>query len=288
MRVMEFFANLFDKVQHTVEHPVMQCRTSAWIFWIFIAALAGAEAKRLGILPPDLAAHMPGRHLDAIHLAFTLILILELLGLVFAIPNSLSKALATQFQILGLILLRNAFKELANLHEPIEMMLDLQAVFHIGILGLAALVIFACLGLYHRLPQPTSPLDCGMRMRYVMSKKILGLALLVIFICAGFCDLWRFWSAGQSSTFFETIYSVLIFADVALALNAQRYLHNFHATFRNTGYVLATLLIRIALGTTPPWDAVIGVCAILYALALTFVITRFDPRTVPPRPQKPS
>jgi hypothetical protein len=64
-------------------------------------------------------------------------------------------------------------------------------------------------------------------------------------------------------------------------------MQSFHATFRNSGFVLATLLIRIALGAPPPWDALIGVCAALYALALTWAITRFDPRTVPPRPQKP-
>jgi hypothetical protein len=64
-------------------------------------------------------------------------------------------------------------------------------------------------------------------------------------------------------------------------------MQSFHATFRNSGFVLATLLLRIALGTPPPWDALIGLCAMLYALALTWAITRFDPRTVPPRPKKP-
>jgi hypothetical protein len=287
LRILEFFGNVFDSVHHTVEHPAMQRRLSACIFWIFIVALAGVEAKRLGILPPGLAAFTPDSRLEVINLAFTLILVLELLSLVFAISCSLSRALAKQFQILGLILLRNAFKELAHLHEPINIALDWQPVLHIGILGAAALGIFICLGLYHRLPQPTSYLAGNIRMRYVLAKKMLGLVLLIIFMNTGLGDLRLFLTTGGSTNFFETIYTVLIFADVALVLIAQRYMQSFHATFRNAGFVLATLLIRIALGTPPPWDALIGVCAVSYALALTWAITRFDPRTVPLRPQKP-
>ena len=287
MRVQEIFGYIFDSVHHTLEHPVVQRRLSTGIFWIFIGVLAGVEAKRLGILPSELAVHMPDSHWDAINLAFTLILVLELLSLVFVISCSLSRALAKQFQILGLILLRNAFKELTHLHEPVNIALDWHAVLYIGILGAAALVIFICLGLYHRLPQPTRHMDSDLRMRYVLAKKLLGLALLIIFIYTGLDALWHLRSTGNSTNFFEHIYTVLIFADVALVLIAQRYVQSFHATFRNAGFVLATLLIRIALGTQPPWDALIGVCAALYALALTWAITSFDPRTVPPRPQKP-
>ena len=287
LRALEFFGDIFDNVHHTLEHPVTQRRISACILWIFIAALAGIGAKHLGMLPPILAAHTPTSPLEAINLAFTLILVFELLSLVFVISCSLSRALAKQFQILGLILLRNAFKELTHLHEPVNMALDWEPVLHIGILGVSALGIFVCLGLYHRLPQPTGYLRSDMRMRYVLSKKMLGIALLVIFACTGMSDLWIFLSTDSSTRFFENIYTVLIFADVALVLIAQRYMQSFHAMFRNTGFVLATLLIRIALGTPPPWDALIGVCAVLYALALTWAITRFDPRTIPLRPKKP-
>jgi len=287
LRIMEFFGNIFDSVHHAVEHPATQRRLSIGIFWVFLAALAGVEAKRLGLLPPGLAAHTPDSPWEAINLAFTLVLTLELLSLVFAISCSLSRALAKQFQILGLILLRNAFKELTHLHEPINMILDWEPVLNIGILGAAAVAIFICLGLYHRLPQPTSHLESDMRMRYVLAKKMLGLALLVVFACAGIEALRLFFSTGRDTRFFESIYTVLIFADVALVLIAQRYMQSFHATFRNAGFVLATLLIRIAIGTPPPWDALIGVCAAIYALGLTWAITRFDPRTVPPRPKKP-
>ena len=39
----------------------------------------------------------------------------------------------------------------------------------------------------------------------------------------------------QDMRFFETIYTVLIFADIALVLISQRYMPSFHAVFRNSG-----------------------------------------------------
>jgi hypothetical protein len=284
LRILEYGGDIFDKAHHALEHPATQRCMSACVFWIFIAALAGVGAKRLGMLPAGFVLYVPHSFLEAINLALTLILVLELLSLVFAISCSLSRALAKQFQILGLILLRNAFKELTHLHDPINLALDWESVLHIGILGAAALVIFICLGLYHYLPQATVQLESEMRMRYVLSKKMLGLVLLAIFVYTGLNDLWIFLGTGNSTRFFETIYTVLIFADVALVLIAQRYMQSFHALFRNAGFVLATLLIRIALGTAPPWDALIGICAMLYTLALTWAIARFDPRTMPPQP----
>jgi len=281
LRTLGFLGDFFDRIHHAVERPKTYRRISSSIFWIFIVVLAGVEAKRLGIISPGFAAHMPDSRWEAINLAFTLILILELLSLVFTIASSLSRALATQFQILGLILLRNAIKELTHLHEPINMVLDWRPVLNIGILGAAAVAVFICLGLYHRLPQPSVRLESDIRMRYVLAKKILGLMLLIIFVCTGLDALWLFLNTGGNTHFFETIYTVLIFADVALVLIAQCYMHSFLAMFRNAGFVLATLLIRIALETPPPWDALIGVFAALYAIVLVWAIARFEPQAEP-------
>jgi len=277
LRILELCGKLFDWIHHALEHPVTQRRASACVLWIFFAALAGVGMNRLGLLPQPFGLYVPHSFLEAIHLAFTLILVLELLSLVIAVSCSLSRALTKQFQMLGLILLRNAFKELTHLHDPINIALDWESVLHIGILGASAVVIFICLGLYQNLPQATVQLESELRLRYMLSKKMLGLVLLGIFAFTGLNDLWSFLSTGAGTRFFETIYTVLIFADVALVLIAQRYMQSFHALFRNAGFVLATLLIRIALGTPPPWDAVVGICAMLYALALTWAIARFDP-----------
>ena len=63
----------------------------------------------------------PGEEmLGLAHLAFSLILVMELMSLIFVIPASLSISIGKQFEILTLILLRNAFKELTTLEEPVR------------------------------------------------------------------------------------------------------------------------------------------------------------------------
>ena len=105
----------------------------------------------MGILPPWLAAITPHSHFYAIHLAFTLILVLEVMSLILAIPSSLSQSMGKQFEILTLILLRNAFKELAHLPEPVSVVNDLLPVISIAVSGAGALCVYLCLGLYKRI-----------------------------------------------------------------------------------------------------------------------------------------
>ena len=48
------------------------------------------------------------------------------------------------------------------------------------------------------------------------------------------------------------------------------YLPAFHAMLRNSGYAVATLLLRLSLTAPPMVNAAVGVGAGLYALALTY------------------
>lgn len=52
---------------------------------------------------------------DAIEFSFNFLLFFEMIGLVFAIPQSISGSIAKQFQIMSLIFLRTSFEELSNL-----------------------------------------------------------------------------------------------------------------------------------------------------------------------------
>jgi hypothetical protein len=246
------------------------------IFWVYVCALISIELNRQNLLPPPLAVLTPLSHFAAIHLAFTLILGLEVMGLILSISSSISRSIGKQFEILTLILLRNAFKELSALPEPVSVLNNLQPVLHIGISGLGALCVFACLCVYMRLFRPQRFIHKPeMRMRYVMSKKLLSLALFVIFFGFAVWEARLFFHGRGSHSFFENIYTVLIFADIALVLIAQRYMPTFQAVFRNSGFVIGTLLMRLALSATAPWDTVISVSAALYVLGLTWVTNYF-------------
>ncbi len=221
-------------------------------------------------------------------MAFTLILAMEVISLIFVIPSSLSQSMGKQFEILTLILLRNAFKELAALQEPVHIGFDnIQSVVEIGVSAAGALCVFLCLGLYRRIARRQRFIQSpDMRMRYVMSKKLLALSLFVIFFSFGVYDLTMHLHTGKEQHFFETIYTVLIFADIAMVLIAQRYMPSYHAVFRNSGFVIGTLLMRLSLSAPPLWSPLIGLFAALFVLALTWGTNFFSPHLEPERKSK--
>ncbi|SDF44091.1 hypothetical protein [Desulfovibrio legallii] len=269
----------FDWLHVAWEHAATQRRVAFCILWVYLLALLGVELRRQGLLPPWLAAMTPASHFYAIHLAFTLILVLEVMGLILVIPSSLSQSMGKQFEILTLILLRNAFKELAHLPEPVSVVNGMQPVYNIAVSGAGALCVYLCLGLYRRMARrhPHFIQTPQLRMGYVLSKKLLALTLFCVFLVIGIRDFILFIRTGADQNFFETLYTVLIFADIALVLIAQRYMPAFHAVFRNSGFVIGTLLMRLALSASPLWSPAIGLFAALFVLALTWGTNYFTP-----------
>lgn len=281
---LEPLTDIYDYVHHVWERPRTQRFMAAVIFFVFIGALIGIECNREGLLPPGLAAVVPVNHFHAINLAFTLILGMEVVGLILSISCSLSRSLGKQFEIMALILLRNAFKELAYLPEPVNLAAGMEPVYRIAIAATTALAIFICLGYYHRLRSKQNYIKSPQeRMLYVISKKLIALVLLGLFFGIAARDALSFVTTGHEPPFFETIYTVLIFADITLVLISQRFMPSFHAVFRNSGFVIATLIMRLSLSAVSPWDAIASLFAALYVLGLTWATNRFTPESIRPK-----
>ena len=133
---LQWLTDIFDWLHHNWERAHVQRKVALVIFWVYVAALCCVELKRQGMLPPALAQLTPHSHFSAIQLAFTLILGLEVMSLIFIISTSFSRSVGKQFEILALILLRNAFKELAHLPEPVSIAGNLDPVIHIAVTAL--------------------------------------------------------------------------------------------------------------------------------------------------------
>jgi hypothetical protein len=218
-----------------------------------------------------------------------MLLVLEVMSLIFVLSSSVTRSIGKQFEILSLILLRHSFQELSHMHEPIDIIVDWVPVLHILTSSTAALLIFVFLGIYYRIRRYQGYLsDPVEKMYYIMTKKILALVLLAIFIVVGVYNTSVFLFKGIQHDFFETFYTILIFADILLVLIAQRFMPSFHAVFRNSGYVIATLFIRIALSappySAPPYyDAVIGLVAAVFALGVTYATNIFHYGALTPK-----
>jgi hypothetical protein len=178
-----------------------------------------------------------------------------------------------QFEILALILMRNAFKELSYFPEPITYSGNEQAILYILSDGFGALLIFALLGYYYIVQARTTdekmqPTDLY---SFVAAKKGIALILLSIFIFMGINSGIATIRGIPHTDFLHGFYTILILTDILVVLISQCYQPSFHAVFRNSGFALSTLMIRIALAAPPFFNVLLGLAAALFAILLTLV-----------------
>ncbi len=245
---------------------------------VFLVALAVIEANREGWLPDLLARRLPTNHFYAVDLALTLLLFFEVIALVFTLAQSVSSSVGKQFEILSLILIRQTFKEFTAFPEPVAWEHVRPAILNMGAVSLGALLIFVVLGAYYRsqrhIPLSADPDD---RWSFAATKKLVALALFALFALMGLVDLARGVRGDAVYPFFETFYTVLIFSDVLIVLVSLRYSSTYAIVFRNSGFAVSTVFLRLALTSPHHIKALIGLSAALFALGLTLAYNHFAP-----------
>ena len=264
---------VFDPLHHLWEHEKMHRKISFTLVLFFLFSIICIELNRRNLLPGSLMLLVPKNHFYAVQAAFTVVLILEVISLVFTIPCSFSRSVGKQFEILALILMRNAFKELSDFPEPITFLGNEQAILHILSDGFGSLLIFALLGYYYIVQARTKdekmqPADLYC---FVAAKKGIALILLSIFIFMGLNSGAATLAGTPQTDFLHGFYTLLILTDILVVLISQCFQPSFYAVFRNSGFALSTLIIRIALAAPPFYNVLLGLAAALFAILLTFV-----------------
>lgn len=271
---------IFDPLHYYWEHERMHRKISVMLVLLFLGSLLAIELKRQGLLPAAVSGSIPNNHFFAIQAAFTVVLILEIISLIFTIPCSFSKSVGKQFEILSLILLRSAFKELSYLPEPITFLGNEDAIYRIISDGFGALLVFALLGYYYKIQDKYQSMKGkpGDLFSFVAAKKGIALIILGIFLYMGGITVYNKLMAIPQSDFFHDFYTLLIITDILLVLIAQCFQPSFYSVFRNSGYALSTLIIRLALAAPAYFNVLLGTTASIFAIAMTLIsIKLFSP-----------
>jgi hypothetical protein len=271
--IYEKITFLFDPLHHLWEHEQMHRKISLCLVLFFLVGLLSIELKRMGLISGPLAEFIPYSHFSAIQAAFTVVLILEVISLIFTLPCSFSRSVGKQFELLALILMRNAFKELSYFPEPISFTGNEQAILRILSDGFGALIIFALLGLYYLVQgkQQDDTLASTNLFSFVAAKKGIALLLLAAFAYMGIKSGWLTITGQAHNDFLHDFYTLLILADVLVVLISQCFQPGFYAVFRNSGFALSTMIIRIALAAPPFYNVLLGIAAAVFAIMLTIV-----------------
>jgi hypothetical protein len=273
------------------ESPPVQRAVAIGLLATFVGALVLIELRRLGVLP---LGWLPSNHFHAVRLGFNLLLAVEALGLIFALAGSPGRAQGKQFEILSLILLRQSLKELVHAPEPIQWAALAPFVPTMLADAVGAVVVFALVGLFYRLQRvgderwPQAEL-----LRFSASKEAVALVVLAVFLglaVQGVAGAVRGTEgAGAYDTFFDNLYTVLVFADLTIVFLSLRHSFTYEHVFRASGFAVVTVLIRIALTAPPFVNAALGVGATLLGvgLAAAYPRTAAAPRPSGPGPTAP-
>ena len=278
-RIVLRAGRVFDALEQRWERLATQRRVASVLVVVFAVGLALVEVRRLHWLPAEWAERMPSNHFEAILLPFTLLLLAEVISLVFAIAQSVATAVGKQLEIMSLILIRQSFKELTFFPEPIVWSTTsseiTQRVLFIISDAVGALVIFGLLVIYFKL-QTHRPIsrDPDDQSSFVAAKKSIAVLLLVCLAVIAVEVVYAWIATGAEHSFFEIFYTLLIFTDVLIVLISLRYSVAYPVVFRYFGFAVATVMIRLALTAPRVVDAGLGVCASLFAIALTWVYNR--------------
>jgi len=254
---------------------------------IFVGALLLIELRRLGLLPFE---WIPSNHFHAVRLGFNLLLVVEVVGLVFGLTGTPGRTLGRQFEILSLILLRQSLKELVHAPEPLQWEALREFIWPMVTDAAGAVAVFALVGLFYRLQREGDEQGGAERTPelFAASKEAVALAVLLIFIILagmGISDaLVRHEGAAAYDSFFATLYTVLVFADLTIVFLSLRHSFSYESVFRSSGYAVVTVLIRIALTAPPYLSAALGVGATVLGIALA---AAYPSTAEAPRPPEP-
>ena len=215
-------------------------------------------------------------YLDSLYTPFSIILAYEVYELIRAIPESFSNSIGKQFEVISLLVVRDIFKNLAEIDDSNVNAVDSDVVF-IAVEALAFTILFAT-ALYFRKMTHSSG-DSNRRdlaiQRFIKQKQTLACALALVYVLvAGYSfSTWTFgFIDGDNdlsrTVFFLDFFTWLIVSDIIILLSSYKHITDFLQLARNTGFVLSTVIIRVGIGTPGYTGAVLFILSAVLATSV--------------------
>ena len=272
-------AGFYNPIEKYWEGSKNQRIIGNFIVFSFLISLGLIHLNIIGWLPEIITPYIALKHYSAIEVAFVLLLIVEVISLVFSLPKSLARSVQKQFEIISLILLRNAFKEFSNFSEPIDWTSSYDTMFHILSDSISAMLIFLGIFLIRRI-RTHNKITCNAESEsdFMNIKKAVSVMLMFTFLFLAFQDSYLFFTHSDTFNFFPAFYNVLIYTDILMILVSLRYSYRFRVLFRNSGFALATVLLRLSLSAPVYFNAIIAVFSVIFVYVITLIYQQMRKR----------
>ena len=195
--------------------------------------------------------------LAALYTPFSILLFYEVYELIRAIPSSFSVAVGKQFEVVTLLIVRDVFKNL-SLFEPSVLGKNYAEIALIVAECVAFLFLFYTALSFHAYGSGSKPITVQQENidHFISYKKAISFLLFIIYILVALFSFigWVYLaSKGQvvvsKEIFFLDFFTFLILVDIFILLFSYKLSHDFVHLARNTGFVLSTVILRVAIGS---------------------------------------
>ena len=222
--------------------------------------------------------------LDALYTPFSILLAYEVYQLIRAIPESFSTAVGKQFEIVTLLVVRDVFKRLSEIEFSGDWAVDSELKL-IVLECLTFITLFTTSLIYRANSHTESKVDFqdSELMNFVQNKQKIAVVLLATYLIVAMSSFSN-WivsvSEGDGSVtreiFFLDFFTILILADILILLISYGYSTDFTNLARNTGFILSTVVLRVAIGATGVSSMVMFVLGGLVGIAVLIISLKAD------------
>ena len=208
-------------------------------------------------------------YLDALYTPFSIFLAYEVYELIRTIPDSFTNSIGKQFEIITLLVVRDILKRLSDIDASVTSTVD-DSITVLAVECLAFMILFGTALLFSRAHREATSIsnDSEELGKFISQKKQLAVLLFIVYILTAIYSL-STWSygvfEGDGSTnrtiFFLDFFTVLIMADILILLVSYQYITEFAYLARNTGFILSTVILRVAIASPGMSGAILFILA---------------------------
>jgi hypothetical protein len=293
--LLTYLSGLYDIVFkedniRKVERVIINCALVGFVAHLLLIFVA----KHMN-LNSTLLAQLPSSYLKAIYTPFSIILFYEVLTLVVILPKSIVIFIGKQYEIITLIVIRSFFHDIADydLDKPDIYTFSFLKDISLDLIG--ALLLFFLTTIFYQLFAKTKKEKSNpsqKRTRFIHIKKtaavVLSLLLLVLSVVSFVnwaVHLYHVSAEGiaphdPNSVFYKDFFGIMIFVDVFLLILSFIYSGSYDLIFRNGGFVISTILVRIALTAQKPFNIYFALTAVLFGVLLMALFVFYNQKVV--------
>ena len=251
----------------------------------FVIHLALWFTYQIGILEVGSAStDLLDSPLDALYTPFSILLAYEVYQLIRAIPESFSTAVGKQFEIVTLLVVRDIFKRLSELEFSGDWTIDSELKL-IVLECFTFITLFTTSLIYRANSNTDTTVDFkdNELLNFVQNKQKIAVVLLATYLIVAIFSFTN-WvisvSEGDGSVtreiFFLDFFTILILADILILLISYGYSTDFTNLARNTGFILSTVVLRVAIGATGVSSMTLFVLGGLLGIAVLVISLKND------------